>query len=82
MFQRGEDSRFVEVPIVQTTTSEDREMFSVTLTSDAHNIVVDPSNATVIIIEGLGMSLMTLNIWIHFQCMSNLFPTNQRCYSE
>ena len=55
MFQRGEDRRFVEVPIVETTTSEDREMFSVTLTSDAHNIVVDPSNATVIIIEGLGM---------------------------
>ena len=45
----------MEVPIVETTTSEDREMFSVTLTSDAHNIVVDPSNATVIIIEGLGM---------------------------
>ena len=44
----------MEVPIVETTTSEDREMFSVTLTSDAHNIVVDPSNAT-IIIEGLGM---------------------------
>ena len=44
----------MEVPIVETTTSEDREMFSVTLTSDAHNIVVDLSNAT-IIIEGLGM---------------------------
>ena len=45
----------MEVPIVETTTSEDREMFSVTLTSDAHNIFVDPSNATVIIIKGLGM---------------------------